>query len=175
MRLRARYYQAERAPSLCLSRREDKLLDQLCTGEYDAIVYNPAGSRNTISAAPPLRGLHNTNKGGAEAMHDATWSQHDDTPRSPTTGHDQGHRVAHERTNSALSYALARTGCPVIEVRPHDALSGTRGVVRSKGRATHDGSDSNDQRRGVISGFSGVTSYKLAMAAVASTLEEREF
>lgn len=71
---------------------------------------------------------------------------------------------------SALQYALARAGCPVVTILPVD-LHGHESR-RSKEKA--DGAE--EQRYvcspgRVISGFKGASSYSLAMAAVASLLE----
>lgn len=61
----------------------------------------------------------------------------------------------------AIEYGLARARCPVVIVSPRDCVAPE---ARGPGQLG----------QGAISGFSGVVSYRLAMAAVASVLSEAD-
>lgn len=113
-------------------------MDELCSGAYDAVVYNPAGF-------------------GAVDLVDTSQS------RTTETGNDVSQRSeARERVNvqrpgrfSVLEYGLARVGCPVVIIQPRHAQY--KSAVR---RCTQEWHVS------LIAGLSGSASYRLALSAV---------
>lgn len=129
---------------------EDELLDQLSERKYDAIVYNPSGFGYGRAGIVPTNPVHPMNEKQLAANTATNLSERDKTPFELQQG-DSG-RV--------IEYGLARASCPVVVISPRWKLAGARAC--ELGRSNH----------GTISGFSGVVSYRLAMTAVASMLDE---
>lgn len=123
--------------------REAELLDQLCGDRYNAIIYNAAGFGSHII-------------GGRE---DGDGTQECETASSFSLS---GNRT-HVRP-SALEYALDHVGCPVVRIFPQ------RDTTWSAGRMHRDlpiqRGRTRKQPRGIISGFSGAVSYRLALASI---------
>lgn len=170
--------------------REDELLDRLCEGGYDAVVYNPSGfsdqgSRAVVPTAAPnhrtMTEASRTSNNSGTAVHtelaDDGFPQpqqsrvdyprqklwHDDVPRQSGNG-------------SALEYGLERTGCPVVIISPgRDGNLGANILPpTSRGRDVErvlHGYRLERGAEGIIAGFSGAVSYRLAMAAVSSVLD----
>lgn len=160
------------------------MLDRLCEGGYDAIVYNPSGFGGrgsgievTTTTAPvhqvsdhPL-----TTATGSDVATDA--EQDGDTLRRQQLTRDR-----FERQNSggcAIEYGLSRARCPVVIIAPgYDdrAGLGIHGLMRGPGTSMGPSFGGHGQSRlgeaGTIAGFSGAVSYKLAIMAVASVLNE---
>lgn len=137
-------------------------MDGICNGRHDAIVYNPAGIYSLGATRNSPR--RNSNMDAANVAI---------SPNPETEGRPEMQRVENTCLDdqSALQYALARAGCPVVTILPVD-VHGRESQKRSTGNA-----DSADEQRylcppgRVIAGFKGASSYSLAIAAVASLLE----
>lgn len=154
-----------------IPRSEDELLDKLCEGGYDAIVYNPSGFRHaglgySTATAPahPAQALPSTAiganvvvqpEGGKGALRGRQLMRSDSRHRHLWRDDFQ----EKSGPGRAIEYGLARARCPVVIVAPRD---GTAPETRVPGQLG----------TGVISGFSGVVSYRLAMVAAASVLDE---
>ncbi|CAM9698516.1 unnamed protein product [Scytosiphon promiscuus] len=187
--------------SVCTSNREDKLLDALCEWDYDAVVYNPSGFGNTAQetfTTAATRGGPLEEAGSPQMLAD---SERDDTDsrrrllRGPSCPEEEG-RWGDQMRDSApgqrrkrgdeaprlgngsiLMYGLARARCPVVVVVPGDeTTTWRRGPATcpqaSSGSDIGSSQSSQLRDRGTISGLSGATSYRLAMDAVASMLDE---
>lgn len=136
------------------------MLDKLCEGGYDAVVYNPSGFQHSgagVSAVTtplhPAEGLPSTAT-DPDVVVQAEGGEGDDTRERflRDGGRKQG---GHGRM---VEYGLARARCPVVIVSPRDGAAPDAHVPAGQ------------LGGGAISGFSGVVSYRLAMVAVASVL-----
>lgn len=180
---------------------EDKLLDELCEGGYDAIVYNPSGFGNQapgtlVTAATTLINEAESNAssaaGGpyavADAEQDESYSQlrQMQDPLRQQEAEDWRHharddlpgrqRSRQRSEGSILEYALVRARCPFVVITPRDDVIPGPGRPASSpdsslGSAGYSGPSDQVGDRGRISGFSGAVSYRLAMHAVASMLK----
>lgn len=148
-------------------RREDELLEQLCSGNYDAIVYNPAGFREPGFASSTCL------TSDARASSDEVDPQQRDSSQQQQMDFAALHCLANR---SALEYGLRRARCPVVRIFPRDNIRfETNGfpVERTAiGTGSGNGEHYGVEAGGSIAGFSGVDSYRLAIAAVASMLDE---
>ncbi len=144
-------------------RSEDELLDQLCEGGYDAIVYNPSGfgyGRDRIvpasNAVDPVAEYLLASKAATSR------TEGDELPLELR----QQQRMQNEfqqhgdSSGSVIEYGIAHAGCPVVILSPRS---------KSYGAHPHELGHLNE---GTIAGFSGVVSYRLAIMAVASMLNE---
>ena len=146
-------------PAADVHHSEHELLDELCAGDYDAVIYNPAGFSAEFVGSASRRYLG--------SPRDPAHSQLDILqPPQPEPARGQG-----LDDRSALEYGLIRAGCPVITLAPRDAYLGRR--VSRGFRSIEDGVSGLplDHTGGHIAGFSGSISYRLAIAAVAELLE----
>lgn len=149
-------------------RREHVLLDRLSRGDYDAIVYNPAGS-GLESAKRSVHSACQGRKSGADNVDRPSYGE----PKSPRQPAEHAEAVVSitDAHYSALEYGLARAVCPVVRVMPRDARE--EGLARpGTARSFPTPCPSFPQAGGVIAGFSGAGSYRLAMAAVGSLLDD---
>lgn len=143
-------------------RSEDELLDKLCEGGYDAIVYNPSGFQvsglpdSGFRDAPPTAGVSSAAADPDAVVQAEGGEGNGSRQRFLRDGYQK-----RDGRGRAIEYGLARAGCPVVFVSPRDGTApGTRMPAGKLGG-------------GAISGFSGVVSYRLAMVAVASVLDDR--
>lgn len=148
-------------------RSEEELLDKLCEGEYDAIVYNPSGFRfrdaggfaEVSNTSPVLTAID------ADALVQAEGDEGALRGRQPTRRDSRQHGVRgdvfekHGGSGRLIEYGLAHARCPVVTVSPRDDAAPETRALGQLGR-------------GAISGFSGAVSYRLAMMAVASVLKD---
>ncbi|CAM9341251.1 unnamed protein product [Ectocarpus sp. 4 AP-2014] len=173
--------------TVCTSNREDELLDRLCEGGYDAVVYNPAGFSNQglRAVVPTAAPIHRTMTDASPASINSGTAVHTE-PADDGFPQPQQPRVADPRhktwddnvprqsgSGSALEYGLERAGCPVVIISPgRDGNLGANMLPpTSRGPDVDLGCRSERGSEGIIAGFSGAVSYRLAMAAVSSVLD----
>ncbi|CAM9722272.1 unnamed protein product [Ectocarpus sp. 12 AP-2014] len=174
--------------TVCTSnRREDELLDRLCEGGYDAVVYNPSGFSNQglRVVVPTAASTHQKMTDASPASNISGTAVHTepaddgfpqpqqsrvDDPRQKTLDNNV---PRHSGGGSALEYGLKRAGCPVVIISPgRDGNLGANMLPStSRGPDVDHGCRSERGAEGIIAGFSGAVSYRLAMAAVSSVLD----
>ncbi|CAN0174961.1 unnamed protein product [Ectocarpus sp. 6 AP-2014] len=173
--------------TVCTSNREDELLDRLCEGGYDAVVYNPSGFSNQglRAVVPTAAHIHRTTTDASPASNNSGTAVHTepaddgfpqpqqsrvDNPRQKTWDDNV---PRHNGSGSALEYGLERAGCPVVIISPgRDGNLGANMLPStSRGPDVDLGCRSERGAEGIIAGFSGAVSYRLAMAAVWSVLD----
>ncbi|CAB1112969.1 unnamed protein product [Ectocarpus sp. CCAP 1310/34] len=173
--------------TVCTSNREDELLDRLCEGGYDAVVYNPSGFSNqglrvVVPTAAPTHQMMTDASPASNSSGNAAHTEpaEDGFPQSQQSRvDDPRHKTWHDNvprhsgSGSALEYGLERAGCPVVIISPgRDGNLGANMLQStSRGPDVDLGCRSERGAEGIIAGFSGAVSYRLAMAAVSSVLD----
>ncbi|CAM9589976.1 unnamed protein product [Ectocarpus fasciculatus] len=167
--------------TVCTSNREDELLDRLCEGGYDAVVYNPAGFSNQglRAVVPTAAPIHRTMTDASAASNNSGTAVHTE-PADDGFPQSQESQVDYPRqkmwddnvpreigSGSALEYGLERAGCPVVMISPGRDGNLGKNMLPPNSR----GPDVERGAEGTIAGFSGAVSYRLAMTAVSSVLE----
>lgn len=134
-----------------------ELLDHLCAGKYDAVIYNPAGFGAEVVSSDAYCMNPSSSSDPAHSRVDT---------RQPSLNEPVWGRGRALDGRRALEYGLIRAGCPIVSLSPRDVH--LEGVL--------DGSSSGrplNQAAGYIAGFSGAVSYRLAIAAVADMFESQ--
>lgn len=142
---------------LCIHREAD-ILGQLARDRYDAIIYNPAAwglHQSTCRLCD-----NSTAAGGVPAL---TRQRHKEYTHM-YAGREGG------TSNGTLEYAIRRARCPVVLVFPRDCQLEEKNSSCVK--AVDNQRNAEGSSMGLISGFSGVSCYKLAITAVADMLQE---
>jgi len=111
-------------------------------------VYNPSGFGYGRAAVVP-----------ADAVPPNTENPMTANAAIHRTGRGQQQRMRDD-SGSVIEYGLAHASCPVVVIFPRCKSSGARAL------------DVGHSNQAAIAGFSGVVSYRLAVMAVASILNE---
>ncbi|CAM9955264.1 unnamed protein product [Ascophyllum nodosum] len=142
------------------SNRACELLDRLCGGTFDGVIYNPAGFRavyNIIDARHHAREARRLDRDQTSSPLESLFAGQSRGPESDAL--------------SSLEYALVRTQCPVVRICTRDVPLDGEVLPLTWSDETRGCFGRGIVRSGVIAGFTGSTSYKLAISAMADILQ----